>query len=92
MSDVCGFQVTLLKQNIGSMGRHIQTPADKEAKVGKSDVEDKENVNYVLVNIAVFLTPLQCSWIVRCLGGGGSRTAVLHHGEERDVLMVVVSL
>lgn len=50
---MCGFQVTLLKQNIGSMGRHIQTPADKEAKVGKSDAEDKENVNYVLVNIAV---------------------------------------
>lgn len=60
---MCGFQVTLLKQNIGSMGRHIQTPADKEAKVGKSDAEDKENVNYVLVNIAVRLTPLQCSWI-----------------------------
>lgn len=50
---MCGFQVTLLKQNIGSMGRHIHTPADKEAKVGKSDAEDKENVNYVLVNIAV---------------------------------------
>ena len=34
-------------------GAPYTNPADKEAKVGKSDAEDKENVNYVLVNIAV---------------------------------------
>ena len=59
-----GFQVTLLKQNIGSMGRHIQTSADKEAKVGKSEAEDKENVNYVLVNFVVI--PLRLIlWILK---------------------------
>ncbi|XP_070181060.1 dual E2 ubiquitin-conjugating enzyme/E3 ubiquitin-protein ligase BIRC6-like isoform X3 [Littorina saxatilis] len=91
-------EVTLLKQNIGSMGRHIPIPAEKETKkAAKRDSEDKDNINYVLDpaflqknNAEILCGPMKLG---NCLSGSGGLASLsspkLLNSKPRSLLLHV---
>ncbi|KAL8592605.1 hypothetical protein ACOMHN_026535 [Nucella lapillus] len=87
-------EVTLLKQNIGSMGRQIQSPAVNHG-AGQSEMEDKENINYVLDpaflqknNAEILCGPVK---LANCLSGNGGLASLtsskLLNSKPRSLLL-----